>query len=141
MKKENGVTLFTVILTVVVALLIASTSIIVGNNLILEAKEQKQAENYEIVLEAVRREITKIEAGGVISPAVNTYIGVQNPVIAQDAEENDVYAGSDWYLLEPSHLLQLGVDNIENNYLVNYKLGILIDINATKDIVSEIEKY
>lgn len=141
MKNQKGVTLFTVILTVIVALLIASTSIIVGNKLILSAREKKQQENYEAVVAAVNREIAKINSGGVISPGIHTYIGIQNPVVGRDASGNAIQAGEDWYLLEPSHLAQLGVEELEDSYLVNYKLGVVIDMKRVNDLPAELAKY
>ncbi len=141
MKNENGVTLATVILTVIVILLIASTSIVVGNKLIVDAKEQKAIENYETVVAAVGREVTKINTSGVITPGIYSYIGISNPVIGKDSTGNAVNAGEDWYLLDASALEELGIKDSKNTYLVNYKLNVVIDIDRTDDLATEISKY
>ncbi|MBQ9267659.1 MAG: hypothetical protein IJ217_05225 [Clostridia bacterium] len=141
MKKENGVTLASVVITVIVIILISSTSIIVGNRLILEAKEQKQQENYQTVLDAVRREAAKASTGGVISPKTYEYIGTKAPIIGRDSDGNPVDAGEDWYLLDQSALEELGIKKVQNTYLANYSLGVVIDVSATEDIAAEINKY
>lgn len=135
MRNQNGVTLATVVLTVVIIMILASTSIIVGNRLVLDAKEQKQKENYETVLAAINREFAKNDTAGIITPAIHSYIGIPNPIIGSSG------AGEDWYLLDSNALLELGIKGIENTYLVNYKKKVVIDVNATEDIVGEIEKY
>ena len=142
MKNENGVTLATVIVTIIVILLIASTSIIVGNRLIIDAKEQKAAENYEAVVAAVGREVAKINTAGVITPGIYTYIGVPNPIIGKDQASGDaILAGDDWYLLDATSLESLGIKDSKNTYLVNYKLNVVIDIDKTEALVTEVSKY
>lgn len=141
MKNENGVTLATVILTVIVILLIASTSIVVGNRLIVDAKEQKAIENYETVVAAVGREIAKINTSGIITPGIYSYIGVSNPIIGKDDAGNSITTGEDWYLLDASALEELGIKDSKNTYLVNYKLNVVIDIDRTNDLATEIAKY
>lgn len=122
MKYEKGVTLATVILVVIVIVIIASTSIIVGNRLILDAKAQKADENYRIVTAAIQREIAKSNTAGIITPGYDKtdYIGINNPIIDKDDYGNSIYAGKDWYLLDETSLEKLGVKNIDTPYLVNY---------------------
>lgn len=142
MKNENGVTLATVIVTVIVILLISSTSIIVGNRLIIDAKEQKAIENYETVVAAVNREVAKISTAGVITPGIYSYIGVPNPIIGKDETSGDaILAGEDWYLLDSTSLESLGIKDSKSTYLVNYKLNVVIDIDRTENLVAEVAKY
>lgn len=141
MKSQKGVTLATVVLIVVVMVIIASTSIIVGNKLIINAKEQKREENLKAVQAAVGREITKLNSSGVISPGYYDYIGTKNPVISRTSS-GAIEAGEDWYLLTPSDLVTgLGIKGIDGTYLVNYKLNVVIDVDATEDLSTELQKY
>ena len=141
MKSEKGVTLATVVITVVIIVLISSTSILVGNRLILDAKEQKQEENYEAVVAAVNREIAKIKSSGIISPGIYTYIGIPEPVIGKDGSGDSINAGEGWFLLDDSSLAELGIKDAESTYLVNYDLGVVIDIENTEDLVAEMNNY
>lgn len=135
MKNQKGVTLATVILIVIVMIIIASTSIIVGNGIILDAKAKKAENNYRIVTAAIQREIAKSNTAGVITPGYDKsdYIGINNPIIGKDDSGSPIYAGEDWYLLDESSLKKLGIKNIDTTYLVNYKDGTLYDTSDIQD--------
>ena len=129
MKNQNGITLATVVLTIIVIFIIISTSVIVGSRLINEAKEQKEQENNKIVLDAINREISKATTGGVISPGVYNYIGIKNPTIGRDSNDLPVNAGNDWYLLDEASLQQLGIRGLDDIFLVNYKKNAVINLH------------
>ena len=139
MRNQKGVTLATVILMIVVMVIIASTSVIVGNRLINEAKERKKEENRLEVEAAVSREIAKMNASGVISPGYHDFIGTKNPIIARDKNDNPIYAGEDWYLLNESNLINLGVKGVNDSFLVNYGTGEILLIDDIKEWYLDVE--
>ena len=110
MKNNKGVTLLSIIIILIVIIIIASVGIISGSNLLVESKEHIDEQEYTTVLEAIRRKKAEISTSGILLPAGETYAGVQNPVIGRDESGAEQYAGKDWYLLEESHLKELGVE-------------------------------
>lgn len=140
MKNNKGVTLASIIVILVVIIIIASAGIIAGNSLFDETKTQIDDQEYATILNAIRAKKTEVSMGGILLPADSTYIGIQDPVIGRDEAGQELRAGYDWYLLEESHLKELGVENDKNNYIVNYKLEVVLATDAEYEEGSLYEK-
>lgn len=144
MKNNKGVTLSSIIVILIVIIIIASVGIIAGNSLFDETKTQVNDQEYNTILNAIRTKKTEVEMGGILIPADSVYIGIKNPVVGRDEMGVELKAGEDWYLLEESHLKELGVENNKNNYIVNYELEVVLTVDGKYDnetLYKEIESY
>lgn len=144
MKNNKGVTLASIIVILIVIIIIASVGIIAGNSLFDETKTQIEEQEYTTILNAIRAKKTEISMGGIFIPADSVYIGIKNPVIGRDDAGLELKAGEDWYLLEESHLKELGIENNKNNYIVNYELEVVLAVDGeynNESLYKEIESY
>ena len=133
MKNNKGVTLVSIIVILIVIIIIASVGIISGNNLLVESKEQVEEQEYTAVLDAVRRRKSEVSMSGILFPAGNEYVGIQNPVVGRAGDGTEQYAGKGWYLLEEAHLVELGIEGNKNNYIVNYELEVVLLVSDEYD--------
>lgn len=147
-KDEKGITLVTVIVMIIVMTIIASVSIVGGVKVLREAKEQVKEANLSEVKAVVNRESAKVVTSGVLTPANATLYGVKNAKITtvrinDDGVEEEVIKaiGEDWYLLDSATLNDMGIEYINEDYVVNYKLNVVIPLSSTDDIHEEIAKY
>lgn len=148
MKNQRGVTLVTVIIMIVVMTIIASVSIIGGVSAIREAKQQVVENNLAEVRNAVSKESAKMSTAGVFTPANATYYGISNAELEstrykEDGTEEKITKniGTDWYYLDESALKQMGIEYANEEYVVNYKLNVVIPISTTKNLHDQIEAY
>lgn len=118
MKNNKGVTLATVVVTIIVMLIVATVSIVAGNKLILSSNEYAESQEYESVVAAVRRKKTEVGMAGSLIPIGESYVGVIDPIIKSDSEGTVIATG--WYLLDEVALEKLGVHDVSSRYLVNY---------------------
>lgn len=140
MKRNYGITLVSIIIMVIVMMIIAGISVVVGNKVVIEAREKRAEQNLITVKAAINREISKAAMSGIITPGGYNYAGVKDPVL-ESTGGIQITAGEDWYLLDTSSLKQIGVEEIEEKYLVNYILNAVIPLSTTKDIMEAIRKH
>lgn len=124
-KNENGVTLVTVIIMIVVMSIIASVSIVGGVKVLREAKAQVKESNLAAVKAVVNREAAKAVTAGVFTPANYNHYGT--PAFGIVSGDADILNG--WYLVDEENLKEMGVDYIGENYLVNYKANRVVALN------------
>lgn len=149
MRKQNGVTLVTVIIMVIIISIIATTSIIASKSIFDESKESVLEKNRVLVETAVSKYAAKAGTAGVLAPANEKFPGVQNPSFEYTSIDEETgleikenkNVGADWYLLLESSLEEMGITYAEENYLVNYKKNIVIPLSESNDIFALIEYY
>ena len=148
MKRENGVTLVTVIVMVIIIGIIALTSVLSGTHILDEAKEEAKLQNKAAVETAVARYSAQSATSGVLTPANVNFPGIKNPIlehIYEDAMGNEIVenenVGEDWYLLLEDSLEEIGVTYADENYLVNYKENIVIPLSSTDNVFEIIYFY
>ena len=124
-KNENGVTLVTVIIMIVVMSIIASVSIVGGVKVLREAKAQVKESNLAAVKAVVNREAAKAATAGVFTPASYNHYGT--PAFGIVSGDADILNG--WYLVDEEDLKEMGVDYIGENYLVSYKANRVVALN------------
>lgn len=148
MKKENGITLVTVIVMVIVIGIIATTSILASKTILKDSKEEVAKQNLSIVETAVSRYSAQMATSGVFSPANITLPGTKDPILehvyidetgTQIKESENV--GEDWYLLLEKDLEAIGVTYADENYLVNYKKNIVLPLSSSEDVFDLISYY
>ena len=148
MKKQNGVTLITVIIMVIIIGIISTLSIVTSKVIFEESKEEVVKKNRFLVETAVSKYAAKVATSGVLSPANDELPGIKNPTFESgdvDASGNAINVsrnvGEDWYLLLRADLEAMGVTYVEENYLVNYKRNVVIPLSETDEIFELVKYY
>lgn len=148
MRKEDGVTLVTVIVMIIVISIIAVTSVLSSRAIMDEAKDEAKIQNLAAVETAVSKYSAQVATSGVLSPANITLPGIKDPILEHvyidaggfEVRENK-NVGEDWYLLLEDSLEQIGVTYAEENYLVNYKKNIVIPLSSTDNVFDLVNYY
>ena len=148
MNNQKGVTVVTMIIMIVVMTIIASVSIIGGVSVIKEAQGQVDESNLADVKNAVNAESAKINTAGVLTPANATYYGVKNAELGgirynEDGTKEEIKQkiGEDWYFLDEKALKEMGIEYANEEYVVNYKLNVVIPLSTTQNVHEQIEIY
>ena len=142
MKKTNekGITLIALIVTIIVLLILASVSIamLTGENGILtQANDAKVITEFSSVKEAVSLKKNEIETYERIGEEeeiakVGTAYTNENPYGPINIWGYDTVFGEGWYKLNKEDLKELGIDNTQNEYIVNYDNGYVISTEKFK---------
>ncbi len=142
LKNEKGITLIALVVTILVLLILAAITINVGKQSIKDAREDTLLSELGMVQNAVLQRKTKADLTDEAYPGDKVDIATVNSVIAeinsQQIGENiklkDNSAGKDnnYYLLTTSNngLNNLGISKSENEYIVNYETGEVINFTT-----------
>lgn len=144
MNKERGVTLITVVIMIVVISIIATASIVASRTIFDESKESVLKKNRTLVESAVSRYSAKASTSGLFTPANQEFPGEKNPsfeFVSGDGSIAQKGVGEDWYLLLEKHLESIGISYVKENYLVNYKLNVVIPLSEAGDVFELVEYY
>lgn len=132
LKSENGITLVTIVIMIVIISIIAAVSIINGVSTVNNAKQQVKENNLAVVKAAVSREAAKAGTSGTFTPATAIFPGKENATVEGTS------IGEDWYLLDEEALNEMGIEYVNETYIVNYKLNVVITLSETDDLAAEI---
>lgn len=148
MRSERGITLVTIVIMVVIMAIIATVSIVGGVDVIDNAKDQVKEKNLSDVKVLVGREAAKFGTAGVLSPVNVKYYGLENIELAgiqynEDGTTEEVMKkiGDGWFFLDEATLTEMGVEYVEETYVVNYKYNVVIPLSTTENIHAEIDYY
>lgn len=125
LKDNKGVTLVTMVMVIIVITIIASISIIGGTEIIKNARESKAKENLTAVKAFVNSIYVKQNTSGVFTPANSNYYGT--PAFGIVSGDADILNG--WYLIDEDDLKEMGIEYVDENYLVNYKANRVVVLN------------
>ena len=125
LKDNKGVTLVTMVMVIIVITIIASVSIIGGTEIIKNARESKAKENLTAVKAFVNSIYVKQNTSGVFTPANSNYYGT--PAFGIVSGDADILNG--WYLIDEDDLKEMGIEYVDENYLVNYKANRVVVLN------------
>ena len=123
MRKNKGMTLITIVVTIIILVIIASVSILSGNKLIEETKEYRDEEVVQNVKQAILRRKSEIETQGSITPLGQVYVGQADPLVGK----GDINAKG-WHMLSVNELKEIGVHDVVGRYLVNYNYEEVITL-------------
>lgn len=135
MRSQSGVTLVTMIVMIVIMAIIATVSITGGVEVVRNSKEQVKEDNLASVRALVSREASKVSTGGIFTPANTSLYGIKN------AEISGKEIGENWYFLDEDALKDMGIEFVDETYIVNYKLNVVIPMSDEENIHSKIEYY
>lgn len=141
-KHDKGITMVALVITIIVLLILASVSIIGATASKNEAKENIALSELQMVQHAALERYTKVTLTGEKYPGtVYTTIEQVKSDVSSIASEitfdtkTDKEGNTNYYLVAPSELAELGITNTEDTYIINYTRGEVI--NKTKQKTTE----
>lgn len=139
-KSQKGITLIALVITIIVLLILAGITINMGTQAIKDSKENAVLSELGMVQNAVLQRKTKSDLtnetypGEVItSTSINLDQVIQDINANKSAEEQKVEKkdnnNGNYYLLTNTNngLADLGIQNSEDEYIVNYETGEVIN--------------
>ncbi len=143
LKKNTGITIISLVIVIVLLLILSTVTINTGTTLIAEGEDSKLKSELDIVQHAVLEQYTKFKA------VKDEDILIGNKVNDEELEKitdelgiylvniPNTYKNTDYYKLNKDQLLQLGIKNSSDEYIVNYVSGEVI--NCTQKTTSKKE--
>ena len=140
MKSQKGITMVSLVITVIILLILSGIGVTTGVNSMKSSADTKLTSELVIVQHAVLEQYTKYQTLKDVSILVGNKMElseVQN--IAQEMEINlvnipNTYSNKDYYKLDKASLLEIGIKDTNDEYIVNYVSGEVI--NITKKFTS-----
>ncbi len=139
-KEEKGVTLMALSIIIIVLLILTSITVNIGKDGIKESKEDAMLSELGMVQNAVLQRKTKADLTNETYPGekittaginLDTVIAEINANVASGEEtvtRRDVEDENYYYLSDSNNgLSDLGIDNSEDEYIVNYETGEVIN--------------
>lgn len=122
MKNNNGISLISLIITIVVLIIIAGITIYYGGMQNIE-----EATNVDAYTEALNISDAAVSRTFFNKTNPTKYPFEGTPLSAANSIEisGDVYADG-WYLLTPEDAAKLGLENIKREYVINYLTGEVV---------------
>lgn len=142
-KNQRGVTIVSLVITVIVLLIIAGIGVKVGTDQITKTKDGTLVSELNMVQHAILEQYTKYKTtknanylvgNNVISEELNSItstLGVTLVTIPSSYSEKE----RAYYKLDKASLLEIGIRNTDDEYVVNYISGEVM--NITKKTTSE----
>lgn len=139
-KKEKGVTLISLVVTIVIIIILAGITLKIGSKDTKFAEDNAALTEIAMVQNAILQRKTKVELTGENYPGViisqsgidiNSVIKEMNSKKSKD--ENNIQLQDEnldnYYFLSTSNggLEELGITNSDSDYIVNYKTGEVIN--------------
>lgn len=134
MKKNSGISLMSLVITIVVMLILAGVSIYYGTREnISTAYSTDMYTEILNVSEATQQRFLTNRLDSIRYPLVGTPLTNSSPKVV-----NTVSYGEGWYLLSPAQTSELNLENVTNEYIINYSTGEVVSL---KPIIYEDEEY
>ena len=142
LKNQKGITLIALVVTIIVLLILAGITINMGTQSIKDSREDTLLSELGMVQNAILQRKTKADLTDEAYPGDKIDIATVNSVIAEinsqqtgeDIELKDNSEGKEnnYYLLTTSNngLNNLGITKSENEYIVNYETGEVINFTT-----------
>lgn len=124
MKKNSGISIITLVITIVVLIILAGTTIYYGviKNINITGGALAQ-EEIQSVSEAVAQRADLHRLDNSRYNLIGEPLSNANPVII-----DDVSYGDDWYLLKPAESIKLSLEEVKREYVINYKTGEIVSL-------------
>lgn len=121
-KNNKGITLTTLIITVVVLILIAGTAAYTGIDVYQDAKEEAFIQQLQIVQNAVNNMISKEELHDDLPKANTTSIDLNHPILEEDL--------SQYTYLSKDALKELGILGVNQEVFVNFQTSKVYSVKG-----------
>lgn len=139
LKNSKGITLSGLAITIIVLTILATVGTTVGITNVREAKDAKLDTELEMVQHAILEQYVKFETTkDVVYLVGNKLEKSEVDQIAQElditlVEIPDAYENKDYYKLDKASLKEIGIQNTDDEYIVNYISGEVINITSKKN--------
>ena len=133
-KNESGITLIALVTTILVILILSAITINLGTQNVAENGDNRLNAELGIVQHAILERYTKASLTGESLPgtlATNDQINKMESVIGSTKKDAST---SNYYVINSTNAKDLGITNIEYEYIVNYITGEVF--NLTKETTS-----
>lgn len=135
MKGNKGISLITLVISIVIMIILAGITIYYGiqQNIDTAYESDRYTEMINISEAIKQRALTNR-----IDPTRYEYVGT--PLTASSAKViNDITYADGWYLITPEQTQELSLESIEKDYIVNYSTGEVVSIEPV--VIDEKEYY
>lgn len=138
LKNSKGITIISLAITVIVLLIISTIGISVGIDGIKSVNDSKLTSELQMVQHAVLEQYTKYKT------TQDTVYLVGNKVTTEEvtniAQElgitlvtiPDTYLNKDYYRLDKASLREIGIQDTNDEYIINYISGEVINITQKR---------
>lgn len=124
MKNNKGISMITLVVTIVVLIIIAGVTIYYGG-----IQNIEEATNVDAYTEALNISDAVVSRGFFNRTNSAKYPFEGTPLTSETAMEvNGKLYGEGWYLLTPEDAAKLGLENIKKEYIINYLTGEVVSI-------------
>lgn len=131
-RESKGITLVTLVLTVVLLLIISGISITGTLRGHEEAEEVSQISELNMIQHAILERYTKAQLTKETLPGTEISKAEVEEIIKSindKSGENIVLKGTEYKKLDKSDLKNLGITDEEDTFIVNYKTGEVINVS------------
>lgn len=137
-KTQKGITIVSLVITIIILLIISSIGINFGINGINSTKDSKLESELNMVQHAVLEQYTKYKTTKDIVYLVGNKVPEEQ--LKEITEElgialvniPDTYSNKDYYKLDKASLKEIGIQETEDEYIVNYISGEVINITKKR---------
>lgn len=144
-KEQDGITIISLVITVVVLIILSGIGIKMGTDSIKSSKDGALVSDLAMVQHAVLEQYTKYQTTKDITYLVGNK--VEKEEMTQIAKDLNItlanipqnYLNKDYYRLDKAALLEIGIENTDDEYIVNYISGEVI--NMTQKTTSDTALY
>ncbi len=139
LKNNKGVTLVSLAVIIIVLVILATVGTTVGITNIKESKDAKLDAELEIVQHAILEQYVKYKTTKDVSYLIGNKLDkTEVDSIAQEldislVEIPDTYENADYYRLDKASLNELGIQNTDDEYIINYVSGEVMNITSKKN--------
>lgn len=138
LKKQKGITLVSLVITIIILLIISSIGINFGINGINSTKDSKLEAELNMVQHAVLEQYAKYKTTKDIVYLVGNKVSeeqlkdITSELGITLVNIPDTYSNKDYYKLDKASLNEIGIRDTYDEYIVNYISGEVINITQKK---------
>ena len=138
LKCSKGITMVSLVITIAVMCILAGVGIIGGIVGINQTKDSKLTSELTMVQHAVLEQYVKYKTtkdsiylvGNKITKEQANAIAIDIGVMLENIP--DTYTNKDYYILDKASLTEIGIEDSEDQYLINYVSGEVINMTQKR---------
>lgn len=138
LKVQKGITLISLVITVIILLIVSMVAVNFGINGISTTKDSKLEAELNMVQHAVLEQYTKYKTTRDVVYLVGNKVqeeqlnGITEELGITLVNIPNTYSNRDYYKLDKASLKEIGLQETEDEYIVNYISGEVINITKKR---------
>lgn len=138
LKVQKGITLISLVITVIILLIVSMVAVNFGINGISTTKDSKLEAELNMVQHAVLEQYTKYKTTRDVVYLVGNKVqeeqlnGITEELGITLVNIPNTYSNRDYYKLDKASLKEIGLQQTEDEYIVNYISGEVINITKKR---------